>query len=375
MRVSVIVSFVFLALIGPALVPSASAEEGPDFTITLQADAPPLYDGPAGWFVLDEHTDGEHYAWDMDLAERFVVGDVRIPDGLFDVDRDHQVVPSVDVAADHYPLFHKFPRDDVWNADAPAQVYRFIDDGDDTILRLGFKGPVAGTFELTRDVTPPTYSLGPVEDLVHYGFYQQTTTDELARADLRVRPVDGGLERENPTPMFAYIQKFPVKGLDPETEYEARVVFEDWAGNNATSETYTVTTPPRPLAPVPTITLRSPAPGATDVPPDVAIEIGIESTSPDSVDAVRLFLDVQQIESGWRLEGDTLRYKPDMPLEDGPHRVSVEVYDIHGNMHHEQWTFWVGPGPDQAEAPAPALVPLVMALVALAALRRRPGRF
>lgn len=341
--------------------------------ITLQVDAPPRYDGPAGWFVLDAHTEGEHYAWDMDLIERFVVGDIRFPDGLFDVDRDHQVVPSVDVAVDHYPLFHKFPRDDVWNANAPAQVYRFIEDGDDTILRLGFKGPVQGTFELTRDVTPPTYSLGPVERLAHNGYYQETTTGELTRADLRIRPAEGGRELENPTPVFAYLQKFPVKGLDPETEYEAWVVFEDWAGNNVTSETYTVTTPPRPRAPVPTITPLAPLPDATGVDPTVTIEVAIEAPSAGSVDDLRLFLDLRPIESGWTFTNGVLRYTPPAPLEEGPHRVSVEVDDVHGNRYHEQWSFRVGSGSGDTagETPGAGVVSFLVALLVSLAWRPR----
>lgn len=355
---------------GPWIGPSTAAEDGPDITITLSEDGAPRQEGQAGWFTLDEQERGVHYAWTMDLPDGYVVVDVRIPHGLFDVDRPQQIVPMVNVSASHYPLFNKFPRDDLWNADAPAQVYRYIEDGDATVLRLGFPGPLNGTFTLSRDTEPPVFEIGPVEDLVHRGFYQETTTDELAKADLRVRPVEGGLERENPTATFAYLQKFPVHGLDPETEYEVWIIFEDWAGNTARSDTYTVTTPPRPMAPPATITPLAPQPNATHVAPDVTIEVAIEAETRASVEDVRLFIDARQVDPTWDRAEGLLTYAPAAPLEEGRHRVSVEVTDAHGNVQHRQWAFWVGPGPADTEAPAPPLLFLAVALLALVAFAR-----
>lgn len=358
-----------LPLVVLMLVPTALAETTPgvDVTITLAPDAEPAIDAPPGLVRVNETTPGERYAFDLALVESYTTLELRVRG--FDVERPRQMVPSLVVGDDEYPLFYAFPNERVWEADGAARVFHVQGDASDFVLRLGVEGPADHTLVMERDVTPPTFTLGNVTNVTHIGFYQETRTNEMALANLQIRKVGAVEPVENPTPELHVLQRFPIQGLDAETDYEAVVVFEDWAGNVATSETYRVRTAAAPVFPPPTIEVLEPLPNATLSPGTVTVRARIvPAGAPVIQDGIRVFFDVREVTPLIVYNGTVVTYTVLGTLGEGSHRVALEVTDTAGGHAVERWSFHLGDG-DRAQTPLPALAGL--AALTLAALRRR----
>lgn len=348
--------------------PLAAAAEGPDFVVEMHAVGDPTYDGPAGLARLVEMERGERYVWNLTLAKAYTVGEFRVRGGLFDIERVRQVVPRLEGIPDNqYPLFEPFPDDKLWTADGPAQVFHYNGSAGNFDLRLGFVGPANVTLVLQRDVTKPAYTMGTVTNVTTIGFYQETRTDELAIADLRIRPRLGGEWVENPTPAYHFLQRFPIQGLDADTEYEAQVAFVDWAGNLNVSPVYHVRTAPLPPLPRPNVTALEPAPNATGVQAGTLIRAVVESPqSPIQGGDIRFFLDKREVREGLRFDGREFSYQPPQPLEPGLHTAAVEVTNAAGGKGVARWSFIVG----QERTPGLEAPLVVLGVVAVALARR-----
>lgn len=323
------------------LVPAASAA-GDGFSVFLDPGEEPTYAGPEGWLTLDEWTAGEHYAWHVNVSEDYVVGEFHVR-GAIDVERVRQIVPMLHVADTDYPLFTWVPRVDLWDVDGPARLTNGTGEEGSYVIRVGIPGPAEGRLELVRDVTPPVFTVGEIEDLTHFKFYQETHTNELAYADLQIQRADGSRDVvQNPTPALHVFQRFPIQGLDADTEYTARVKFTDWAGNVAWSEPYTVKTPPRPMLPAPILTILSPQPNATMQPGEpIVIEATIEGNGTVAPSNIRLFLDKREVREDMVYVDGLFRYTPREPLAVGTHVIRIEVVDSDGGEAATQWTFTV----------------------------------
>lgn len=358
-----------LLLVALLLAPSALAEttQGVDATILLSPDAEPVVEGPAGLVRVSETTPGERYTFDLALVDNSTTFEVRMRG--FDVERPRQMVPSLLVPEDVYPLFYPYPNERVWEAEGAARVFHVEGGPDDFVLRLGVEGPANRTLVLERDVTPPDFTLGEVRNVTHIGFYQETRTSELALANLHVRKPGAAEPVENPTPEYHVLQRFPIQGLDPETDYDVVVLFEDWAGNVATSETYRVRTIAAPVVPAPTIEVLEPLPNATIPPGTVAVRARIvPADAPVVQDGIRVFFDVREVTPLIVYDGTVVTYAPLGTLGEGSHRVAVEVTDTAGGHAVERWSFQVE-NPARSEAPLPFVAAL--AALTIAALRRR----
>ena len=352
------------------LAPGASAQPAGaiDATITLAPGASPTLDAPAGLVRLNSSTPGERYAFDLALDREYTTFEIRAKG--FELDRPRQLVPSLVVPEDEYPLFHAFPNERIWDVDGAANVFHVNGTPHALVLRLGVVGPRNVTLVLEVDRTPPTYTLGERQNVTHIGFYQETTTNELALADLQVRRVGASEWIQNPTPAYHVLQRFPVQGLDAEAEYETRILFEDWAGNVATTPVARFTTPPAPFAPIPVVTILDPAPNATLPAGNLTVRVTIDSPeSPVRRDGVRLFFDLREVSDALEFDGREVSYTPTTTLTDGLHRVSVEATNEAGGKGIARWSFTVGDARGN-DAPLPAAIALAGLALAVA-LRRR----
>lgn len=349
-----------------SLPPAAlAAQDDVDHRVLVRgASAPEAGDAPLRLVAFEP---GERYEWEVEVAQEYATFEMRL-EGAFDVERPRQVVPTLEVEGIAYPLFYPFPNERVWEVDGPARVFHVHEEEGAIVLRLGVPGPANGTLALTRDVTPPAFELGEVTNLTHFSFYRETRTQELAYADLQVR--EKGTEEwvRNPTPAYHVLQRFPVQGLDPDTEYEVRVVFEDWAGNVATSEVHELRTPPIPPRPKPVVTPLAPAPNESVVAGGVVVRARVESPEAP-VTSVRLFFDLKEVEEGFSFENGTLTFYPRDLLTDGLHTVSVEATNAEGGMSFARWSFQVGE--ERRESPAAPALAAPLAVAALLLARRR----
>lgn len=385
---SVILLAAFLLL--PAFPASAQQAGDIDFVVTFNEDGSVEYDGPAALLTATGSDKGERYTWELLLAKNYTVGEFR-GKGAFDVERARQVVPKLFIDGNEtlcgqqrtrgfceYPLFEWVPREAVWDVDGPARIYNVTGSPESFVFRIGLpgagafdqEGALRATLVVERDVTPPSYDLGEIQNLTHKDLYRESTTEELALGDMQVRRVGSEEWVQNPTTIYHFLQRFPVQGFDPDTEYESRTVFTDWAGNVNTTPLETFRTLPKPVVPTPVITPLSPAPNATLSRLDVVIvQARIESPeSPVLEGGVRLFYDLKEINGNFTVENGVLSFTPPT-MTDGLHTVSVEVTNEVGGMAMKRWTFTVGESTQQS---TPG-VPLALLLVVLAgvALRRR----
>lgn len=358
------------ALLASAL-PAAAKTDGPDFVVTLTPGNVPVFEGPEGLAALVEVHPGERYAWNLTLTQEYTVGEFRVQ-GAFDVERVEQATPMLEnVPEDRYPLFHLYPDERPWEAEGPVQVYRYVGAPPDFALRLGFPGAGNVTLALFRDVTPPAFTVDAPTSVTHIGFYQESRTDEPAVANLRVRPVAGGEWVENPTPTFHYRQRFPIQGLRADTEYEAQLVFTDFAGNQATAPSQRIRTAPTPIRPMPVISDLEPAPNATL--PNGSVVLRARVASPESPlegGSARFFFDKREQQDGFALVDGVFEHRPPI-LDPGKHSASLEVTNAAGGKAVALWTFHVeGPAP-RTPGPAPVAILLVGLAVALVLRRAR----
>lgn len=352
----------FLAiLISPGTQATAT---GPDIVLDLSAQREPPSSLPH--LSVLNWTPGERVVWNVTTSEEFLVLEIQATG--FMVERPRQLVPTLQVGSG-YELFEHVAFADLWTAESPQRLAHVSRSEGAVVLRLGIPGPADGTLTLTRDLTPPTVSPGPRSNATHYSFYQATRTDELAIVDLQIRDRERGSWVENPTPIFHYLQRFPIQGLDPDTVYETRFVATDWAGNEAMIDGGSHHTPKAPERAALLVVPVSPPPGTRIRETNASVTAEFpEGTVLEEASGIRFFFDKSEVRENLLVEGNRVTYEPAAPLSNGPHSVSVEVTSQDGAYGMARWTFHVG----NAEAPAAAIA-LVIAIVALAglAIRRR----
>lgn len=361
------IALVLVALLAPSAL--AQAPSGAiDATITFEHRSSPVIDAPADLVKLNSSTPGVRYLFDLTLTQDYTTFELRAND--FGLARARQLVPSLLVNESTFPLFVDFPHERVWEVDSPANVVRVNGTGDAIVTRLGVAGPRNVTLKVEVDERAPGYTIGPRVNVTHIGFYQETHTDEFALADLQVRRVGTEEWVQNPTPDYHVFQRFPVQGLDAETEYETRVVFTDWAGNQNVSPVERFVTPPKPVVPIPIVTIVSPAPNATLASGLVRVQASIESPeSPVRREGVRLFFDLHETGGAIAFDGRYVTYTPEA-LGPGLHRVSIEATNAAGGKGEARWSFTIA-GAEKNDTPFPAAVALLGAVIALSLSRRK----
>lgn len=325
---------------------------------------------------LVEAETGEHYAWELESGLDRLVGEVVAPAGHFDVERRRQVVPRVDDA-----LFSPVSSPDrVDETENPSRVVNITRLEDGTfVYRVAFPGnadPDFMRFSLERDVDPPAHGIGPVQNLSHNSFYLETETDEPALATLWIWRSDAepGDAVEHPTQTPSLTQRFPVRGLQPETGYRFHVAFEDWAGNAVDSEPVDLTTAAQVVGERPVIHRVVPEPDAVLPEPPEAIEAEFEPVDGTfGPEGVRLFLDLDEVTAQATYDEEGIRYAPSDPLEPGPHVVRLELVNSAGGETDMRWEFTVS-GVESDETPAPVgsiFLTGMVVLFVLAVKRRR----
>lgn len=364
MRSVLVLALLLLLILPPAGAQSPPAA-APDAWVTLEEDAV-LENDPREVLALNESSDAR-WTWNLTLDKPFTVIEFQAR-GL-GLERIRQLVPHLLVAEDEYPLFYLYPNERVWEADSPSQLFFVTGSGDDLVLRVGVPGPGNRTLVLEIDTIPPDYDVGPAQDVTQIGFYLETQTTELALGDLQVREAGATEWIQNPTPEYHYLQRFPVQGLDADKDHEVQVVFEDWAGNTATSPIFIVRTPPAPFADPVVVRPVEPVPNATVAPSNVTVRATLESSSPVAREGVRLFFDLQEV-TEFEVQGTDVRYTHPAVLEPGRHVVSIEATDASGGKGGARWTFEV----EGKRAPLPSAAWLVLGLLALAQLLRASRR-
>lgn len=352
----------FLVLL-PVL-PTAVASTEDDFRIVLSPGAPPRVEGDVQATLVRE-TGGQSLEWNLRTTKARLIGVVDVQ-GYFDVARPQQVLPEVD---DHFP-----PQCTPASGVAPDAVsrryfspvsYTSLEEsaecarvsnstGTPASFQLRVAFPINqtrgnATFALTRDVTPPGFSLGVIRDITHIGFYTETTTTEWAYADLMIRPAEGGETVRNPTALPARLQRFPIQGLKAAMAYTFHVEFTDWSGNQARSEDVAVTTAAAPVVAKPQILAVTPEDESHMADVDL---VTVTFADPDhEITGVSFFLNKAPVASDLvNIEEGRATFVPTEGLAPGRHHLSVEVTNSAGARAVEQWTVYVEP-----PAPAPGL--------------------
>lgn len=365
-----------LLLLGLMLgVPTAGAHG--DFTLNRGADGWE-FDSPGDRVQAEAVVEepGEHYQWKLTAQEGLerLEGEITVPVGYFDVERRRQVVPETGEG-----LFVEVNDPGlVDEGENPGRLLNITSEGDgDFVYHLSFPVQAAtGEAELSlrRDVTPPQTTVGPVQNVTHRSFYVETNTSEPAWGVLWVRPADAppedAVEHRTQTPSF--LQRFPIVGLRPATEYVFHVETRDWAGNEAPSESHNLTTEQRVVGPSPQILSVRPEPDAVLNGPPEAIEADYDAVAGGfGPRGVRLFVDLEEVTNQATIEGDSLRYVPPEPLEPGLHAVRLELENTENGEAFERWEFTVQ---ENAESPAPWAVVLLLGAIVGMSLRRRSRR-
>ena len=324
-----------LALI--VALPTAAAAD--DFRITLQSGDDPHFEGTGVTATNVSHEPGQADAWRLTTAKTRLVGTV-VSDGYFAVARAHQIRPEADGQ-----YFVEIAGPDVESTGGRAWVTNLSKDGSKVTMRVAF--PVDGgstLFKLTRDVTPPGFTLGPVSNISWQGFYTETHTNEYARGNLLIHPAAGGEPVQNPTPEAALLQRFPIIGLRPETDYVYHVEFEDWSHNLNTSEDRTVRTLAKPVVAAPTITAREPPPDATLSQPVSLIAVNFTGPAPPTPEFVTVFVDKAPFMRPFTVLDGRIEIHLREPLGTGRHSTGFELRTAEGGQAETHWQFTVAGG-------------------------------
>lgn len=366
-----------LALAALLVVTLAPAAAGLDFRATLEPGAAPRFAAEPGANVTAELLEQgpERVAWRLRTDAPSLEGLLEVP-GWFGVERARQVVPASRTAGvpdDDWHLFVVVPADALADAPRGARLANLTGGPVNPSLRLVL--PVSATtgeaeLELRRDARAPSFEVGAVQDVTHFSFYLETTTDEPALATVLVRPAAGGAEVPFPTTIASRLQRFPVQGLEPDAAYVFRVAFEDWAGNTAASPESRMRTLPRPVLPAPIISGRTPPPDATVAGPVGLVAVDFTGPAPRGLDGVRAFVDKTAVfpEDITLLPGRVeVRVAP--ALGPGKHSVGFDLTSAEGGTVEDSWSFTVA---GATPAPWAALAALVVAAVGLAVRPRRP---
>lgn len=345
-----------LALVLVGSLPLADAAS-PRFLVRVAPDAATI-EPAAGVDVTQVNETNDSITFNVSNAAR-AEGVFRL-EGRFVVERVRQIVPRVDGAIPP----------EVVDADVnKTSVTAFNATSEGAVARFAFAfQPGNHTVSFTRDVEPPTFGAATLKDIQFNLAVIETRTNEPAIADLVVTsgqraPV---LFR---TPEASFVQTFPVSGLDANTDYDFNVTFRDFSGNVAVMPPGHFRTPARPVVPVPTITLVTPANGST-VASASSITLHIVDTS-GSVRAVMIYLDKTAAPDPTALlQGETLTYTPREPIGPGTHRLVVEATNELGGSSQMFASFTVGGRPSPG---APMWTVLAMSALAAAvgATRRR----
>lgn len=364
MRIVVALALLLVATLAPAA--TAQEKGAPDAWVTL-GPGTLVENDPRDVMTLNASSDAQaRWMWDLNLTAPFTVIEFQGEDlGLA---RTRQLVPSLVVPEDRYPLFHQYPNERVWEADAPSQVFHVAGTPDDLVLRVGVPGPGRLQLVLEIDTIAPSFEVGAPRDVSTIGFYLETQTTELALADLQVREVGATEWIRNPTPEYHVLQRFPVQGLDADKDHEAQVVFEDWAGNTATSPVFHVRTLPAPVAEPIIIRPLEPAPNSTVPGDNVTIRAAVDASQPLRREDVRVFFDLKEV-TEFEVHGADVTYRPG-PLAADTHRVGIEVATADGASGRVTWFFTVG-GKD---APIPSAAWIILGLLAAAGTMRASRR-
>lgn len=341
------------ALVALLLWPSAAAQphEHVDVRIGIPDASVVVTDASLGRVTLNDSVPGERYAFTLNLTANQTTFLITAR-GLA-IERARQFVPHLELDAREpacakpraceFTIFQEIYNDRVWDVDSPARIANVSGTADDVTLRLGIPGPVNATLVLMRDITPPTFTLTAPTNFTTFGWYQESTTNELSIGDLQVREQGKTDWVQNPTPTFHIRQRFPLQGLTAEHTYESRAVFTDWAGNTATSQVFTVTMPRAPERPMPTVTPVFPAPNASlALGGVIVVRASIDAqSSPIREGGVRMFFDLKEVSPDVRVVGNEASYSPGA-LAKGMHRVTFEVSNVAGGMGTARWSFTVG---------------------------------
>jgi hypothetical protein len=347
-----------LAVLALAAVPVAAAA---DFTVTLTPGAPPSFEGAGVSATLAEEVPGERVAWNLTGSGQ-MSGRV-VSRGYFDVERPRQVAPDVDP---HFDLTEA-PPDELANATDGVRLLNYSREGGDLVLTMTFPLEGVGYLRLTRDVAPPNFTLGPVRNLTHQGFYVETTTDEYAWSDLVLQPAAGGEAVRNPIGTRTLLQRFPIQGLRPDTPYVWWVNFTDWSANAVQSPQQSLRTLPRPVLPAPTITAQEPTANATLAAPVRLVAVNFTGPAPANLDSVAVFVDKTPQLGNVRLLPGRVEATLTTPLGPGDHTASVELTSDEGGLAVARWAFKVG----GARAALPDLPWIALSLAAAAIVARR----
>ncbi len=326
---------------------------------------------------LDEEAsiEEEHYVWLLGSGLDRLVGEIVVPAEHFDVERSRQVVPMVDETF----FSHRSTPQRVDEAENPSRVVNITTgEGGDITYRVAFPGDPDSElkFSLTRDVAPPGFEVGPVQNVTHNSFYVETETDEPALGTLRVWRSDEASSDavEHPTQTPSVTQRFPIRGLQSDTGYRFHMVFEDWAGNQIESDAVDLTTASKDVGESPLIHRVSPEPDATlDEPPE-SIEAEFEAVEGSfGSGGVRLFVDLDEVTAQSTFDEERIRYAPSEPLEAGGHVVRLELVNSAGGEADMRWEFTVDE-PESVETVLPITVVLFTGAVVLFVLtvKRRP---
>lgn len=366
-----------VALLVVLLAPLASASS--DVVVTITEDAPPDAEGEP-WLVLEDARVGDRYEWRLETDAEQALLELRVASGVFDVERLRQVVPHLHLdptepacgrapGACDYTLFEPVSGTDLRELTGGARVANHSVENGTMVIRLSLPGPANGTLVLERDVTPPSLEVKDRENLTHGRFYQETRTTELAIVDLQVRERNATEWIQSPTPVYHFLQKFSIQGLDGDTAYEQRFVVTDWAGNSFASNPVGFRTPAAPVGPPVVVVPLSPEPNATlPAGGEILVSARIESNASAVVqDGVRVYFDLSELTEGWTYDAGVVTVRR-TDVEPGLHVVRVEARNADGGSGSARWTFTVE---DANETPATP--PMLVALVAilLGAARRR----
>lgn len=342
MRVAPLVLLTLALVAGPAL--AQDGADAIDVVLTVPAEGAPTQQGGEAVLSLVQDS-ADRVAWRIDFVGENVAIELRIA-RTFGVAGAEQIVPLLELDANESrcidvrakdacddATFTRFPNPRVWEGGDVARAYHRNGTLGDLVLRLNVPGPANGTLALEPDTTPPNLTVGEPTAINHYGFQLETRTDELAIVDVQVRKVGAEEWVRNPTPEPNLLQRFPVQGLDADTEYEYRAVASDWSGNDATSEIRRMRTAAAPVVPIPIVTILSPEPNATlqaSVVP-VVVRARVESPgSPVPPGGVQVFFDKKPVTEGIAFDGTDLTYTPREVIAAGHHTVSVEATNAAG---------------------------------------------
>jgi len=195
---------VAIAMVLASIAAPTAASYETTIRIDLSQGQSPIHAAPPGMVALS-HATHDSWAWDLFLQENYTIAEIRATG--FNLSRPQQLLPEYNDSSQHSTADHLHPHffaevhRNVSDVEAPARIVNFTKENATLLVRLGLTGPGRATLHLTRDVTAPRFTVGLPSGIEHYRFLLETTTDEFAYGDVRIRPFAGGAEVPNPTPV------------------------------------------------------------------------------------------------------------------------------------------------------------------------------